>query len=143
MILDWKAPRTRTWHRSRLARKAGNFDQAVSDIAAELHAAAAPEEKVRLLLTNRGFLLPTASAILTVLYPDIFTVYDVRVCNTLHDFHKLGSRRWSLKTWGEYQRFISAVRHAAPQGLTLRDCDRWLWGQDKRERLLRELAESA
>ena len=81
-----------------------------------------------MLLTNWGFLLPTASAILTVLYPDIFTVYDSRVCDTLRDFHNLGGRKWSSKTWGEYQRFISAVRHAAPQGLTLRDCDRWLSG---------------
>jgi hypothetical protein len=142
LILDWKAPRARTKHRSRLAKKAGSFGRAVSEIAAELRAATTPEEKLRLLLTNWGFQLPTATAVLTVLYPDIFSVYDIRVCNMLRDFHKLGSRKWSSKTWEEYQRFISAVRGEAPPGLSLRDCDRWLWGKDKRERLFRELRES-
>ena len=141
LILDWKAPRARTLHRSRLASIAGSFNRAASEIAAELHAATAPEEKLGLLLTKWGFQLPTATAILTVLYPDMFTVYDRRVCNTLSAFHKLGGMKWSPKTWGEYQRFISAVRDAAPQGLSLRDCDRWLWGQDKQKALLMELAE--
>jgi hypothetical protein len=143
LILDWKAPRARTQHRSRLASIAGSFNRAASAIAGELHAATAPEEKLGLLLTKWGFRLPTASAILTVLYPDMFTIYDVRVCNTLRAFHKLGSMKWSPKTWGEYQRFIGAVRDAAPQGLSLRDCDRWLWGRDKQKALLSELAEPA
>ena len=100
LILDWKAPRARTKHRSRLASIAGSFSRAASEIAAELHAAPAPEEKLGLLLTKWGFQLPTASAILTVLYPDMFTVYDRRVCNTLPAFHKLGSMKWSPKASG-------------------------------------------
>ena len=141
LILDWKAPRARRRHRSRLARIAGSFENAVNEIAADVRAATAPEERLGALLTKWGFRLPTASAILTVLYPDMFTVYDVRVCNALRAFHKLGGITWSPKTWREYQRFIGAVRDAAPQGLSLRDCDRWLWGRDKQKVLLSELAE--
>jgi hypothetical protein len=86
-----------------------------------------------------GFRLPTASAILTVLYPDIFTMYDIRVCDTLQAFHQLGSMKWSSAAWREYQRFLGAVRDAAPRGLSLRDCDRWLWGKDKWETLRNEI----
>jgi hypothetical protein len=141
LILDWKAPRARTRHRSRLARIGGSFNAAVNQIAADLHGATGPEQQLELLLTKWGFRLPTASAILTVLYPEKFTIYDIRVCNALHAFHRLGGMKWSPAAWGEYQRFVGAVRDAAPQGLSLRDCDRWLWGQDKRETLRNELLE--
>jgi hypothetical protein len=126
----------------RLARIGGSFKAAVSEIAADLHGATGPEQRLGLLLTKWGFRLPTASAILTVLFPDVFTIYDIRVCNALDAFHKLGGMTWSPKAWEEYQRFICAVRDAAPQGLSLRDCDRWLWGQDKRGTLRNELIES-
>jgi hypothetical protein len=140
LILDWKAPRARTRHRARLARVAGSFSAAVKNIAVELRAATGPEQQLELLSTKWGFRLPTASAILTVLYPDIFTVYDIRVCNTLNAFHQLSDTKWSRTVWREYQRYTVAVRNAAPEGLSLRDCDRWLWGRDKREALRKELA---
>lgn len=143
LILDWKAPRARTRHHSRLTRIAGSFNAAVKMIAADLYAATNAEQQLGLLSTKWGFRLPTASAILAVLRPDTFTIYDIRVCNTLHAFHRLGDMKWSPKAWQEYQRFVVAVRAAAPQGLSLRDCDRWLWGENKRETLLNELAQRA
>jgi hypothetical protein len=141
LILDWKASRARTKHRARLAGISGSFKAAVKEIASDLHAAAGPEQQLELLMTEWGFRLPTATAILTILYPDIFTIYDIRVCNALDAFHEL-DRKWSPKLWGDYQRFIDAVRDDAPQGLSLRNCDRWLWGRDKRETLRNELVES-
>jgi len=110
-------------------------------IAADLRMATDPEQQLGLLLTKWGFRLQTASAILAVLYPDTFTIYDIRVCNSLCAFHQLGDMKWSPRAWQEYQRFVVAVRDAAPEGLSLRDCDRWLWGKNKREALLKELAE--
>ena len=41
--------------------------------------------------------------------------------------------------WDEYQRF-TAVYLAAPAGLSLRDCDRWLWGKSKQRQLAGEIA---
>ncbi len=140
VILDWKAPRVRKRHRLRLAGIAGSFNAAVAEIAADLQAAMGPEQQLGLLLTKWRFRLPTASTILTVLYPERFTIYDIRVCKALHDFRRLGGRRWSPKLWSEYQRFVDAVRAAAPEGLSLRDCDRWLWGKDKQATLRSELA---
>ncbi len=142
LILDWKASRARTRHHSRLAQIAGSFNAAAHMIAADLRAAATPEQQLELLFKKWKFKLPTASAILTVLCPDTFTIYDIRVCNTLGAFHQLGGKPWSPDTWHEYQRFVIAVRDAAPQGLSLRDCDRWLWGQNKQETLLKELAKA-
>lgn len=140
LILDWKSPRARTRHRDRLIRIAGSFNEAVSRLAAGLHTATDAEQQLGFLLTDWEFKLPTASAILAVLYPETFTVYDIRVCDALGDFHRLGNMNWSPALWQEYQRFLNAVRDAAPQCLTLRDCDRTIWGQNKRDQLLKELA---
>jgi hypothetical protein len=59
VILDWKSSRARTRHRSRLAGIGGSFEAAVKQIAAGLHAATGPEQRLELLLTTWGFRLPT------------------------------------------------------------------------------------
>jgi len=92
-----------------------------------------------LLAKSWSFAFPTATAILTVLYPERFTVYDIRVYDALGDFYRLGSRRWSERSWADYCNFIAAVRSSVPANLSLRDADRWLWGQDKRKALHGEL----
>ena len=80
LILDWKSPRARTRHGRRLAeRDKGSFSAAVMQIAAGFRAATAPEQRMRLLIETWGFRVPTASAILAILYPDEFTIYDVGV----------------------------------------------------------------
>ena len=141
LIIDWKAPRARTKHLSRLARNGGGtFTLATQRIAADLYSAVGPEQRLEVLMTKWDFRLPTASALLSVLYPDMFTVYDVRVCRMIGDFEKLGDRNWSAETWREYQQFKAEVRKHAPPNFTLRDCDRWLWGKDKQKTLIAEIA---
>ncbi len=70
-----------------------------------------------------------ASAILTVLYPDEFSVYDVRVCGELGGFSELSNITKFERLWPRYLEFLQAVERAAPEGLTLRDKDRYLWGK--------------
>jgi hypothetical protein len=82
-------------------------------LAADLHRAPDAERRLKLMMKEWGFRLPTASAILAVLYPKEFTVYDFRVCNALGDFDRLGGRRWSQNLWDEYRRFTAAVRSKA------------------------------
>ena len=58
---------------------------------------------------------------------------------------KLGSlgaanAKWSDDLWHKYQQYVGRVRAMAPSGLNLRDCDRWLWDQDKQRDLQKELA---
>ena len=58
LILDWKASRARTRHRVRLAKIAGSFNAAANEIAADLHAATGPEQKLGLLLSKWDFRTP-------------------------------------------------------------------------------------
>jgi hypothetical protein len=145
LILIWKAERAKTRHKRRLAKTAGSFAAAVKEVAASLHAAPAPGARLKLLMDKWQFLLPTASAILTVLYPEEFTIYDWRVCDELGGFHEIAKRRvfsdelWPV-FWADYQHFMKAVKAAAPGELSLRDADRYLWGRSVYRSINKELS---
>ncbi len=131
-IVIWKANRAK----SKIARKLLNhppghadLDAAVAALVTEIVSAANDRERLAVLIEGWGFRLPMASAILTVLYPENFSVYDVRVCDTLGNFHTVADSGNFDKLWLGYQRFLSAVKASAPQHLSLRDKDRWLWGK--------------
>jgi hypothetical protein len=152
LILDWKASRARTTHLDRLKKAKGaegSFEVATRKIAAALAAAVGPKERMGALMSKPWeFRLATASAILAVLYSDDFTIYDARVCKVLRDeergdFDALGNRAWSDGLWDDYQRFTATVCLAAPSGLSLRDCDRWLWGKSRQKQLAEEIASKA
>ena len=81
-----------------------------------------------------------ASAILTVLYPNDFTVYDIRVCDMLSDFHSLANKIQFESIWAGYERYVTAVREKAPAELSLRDKDRWLWGKSFVKQLTEDIA---
>lgn len=87
------------------------------------------EEQLSFVMVEWGFLLPMATAILTVLNPEEFTIYDTRVCESLGDFEKLANKTKFETIWDGYQNFRNAVRNHAPSHLSLRDQDRYLWGQ--------------
>ena len=135
-IVVWKANRAK----SKVARRlleAGfpDLSSAVAALAHDIGEAPDPKERLRVLLGRWGFRLPMASAILTVLYPDEFTVFDVRVCESLGDDGSLSHRVNFESVWSGYAAFIDRVRNAAPQCLSLRDQDRWLWGKSFAEQL--------
>jgi hypothetical protein len=150
LMLDWKAPRARTRQLQRLVEieKTGSFEAATAKIATAIANDVSPEQRLRKLMQDWGFLLPTASAILSVLYPEEFTIYDIRICDALcaagrGDFHKLANlapsdRRWS-KLWQSYQQFVDAVRKDTPPGQSLRERDRLLWGADKQRQMQTEI----
>ncbi len=128
-ILHWKAPRAKTKHLARLQGSSRNVDDMARELAADITKATSNKAKLEMLLSEPWeFRLPTASAILTVLYPNDFTVYDRRVAKELGDdfvgLHHLRAK----KVWPRYEAFLAAVRAAMPQP-TLRDADRYLWGR--------------
>jgi hypothetical protein len=86
-----------------------------------------------------GFYLPTASAILTVLWPEEFTVFDIRVCDELKEFHHLAHAE-AERVWPDYCRYREAVHRAVPSSLSLRDKDRLLWGRSAASQLERDIA---
>jgi len=91
-------------------------------------------------MTTWKFPLPTASAVLTILYPEDFTVYDIRVVGQLKDFGRLASLPFSDRMWNEYLRYKKAVEASTPDDLSLRDKDRWSWGKSLYEQCAAEIA---
>lgn len=140
-ILIWKANRAKNFARNRLIEKSEDktFQGAVNKIASDLRRATDGKERLKILMTRYGFRLPTATAIASVLYPNDFTIYDIRVCDIISDFHKLGSKIFSDELWDGYQKFIQAVKHNTPPGYSLRDRDRYLWGKSLYEQIKEEI----
>src|SRR6266851_3825141 len=84
-IVIWKANRAKTAIKRKLAKRGKNLAEAVHKLTRQIHQAASDEERLRIFLSKDwAFGLAMASAILTVLYPDRFTVYDVRVRGQLN-----------------------------------------------------------
>ena len=136
-IVIWKANRAKTKVAKRLL---GNTDKTLDEVVVELTkkiaAQGTPKDKMRLLMFGGiRFRLPMASAILTVLYPDEFTVYDYRVCEALGGFGNLTNITNIDKLWEGYSAFKSAVVSNSPPELSLRDRDRYLWGKSFRDQL--------
>jgi hypothetical protein len=132
-IVIWKANRAK----SKIARKllhsadpqCDDLDAIVRSLTALLYAAPDSKSRLRILLCDWGFALPMATAILTVLWPGDFTVYDTRVCEQLGGFHDLRYRSDFERVWEGYELFVARVRSEAPQGFSLRDQDRFLFGK--------------
>lgn len=143
MLLIWKANRAKSYHRERLKKKAlGSFERAVSQIASSLWSCRDRKERVRILIEDWEFSLPTATAILAILYPAEFTVYDYRVCAEVnHQYRPYLS--FSDFLWADYEEFQKKVEGEAPSGLCLRDKDRFLTARSFRKGIVRECDEGA
>jgi hypothetical protein len=129
-IVIWKANRSK----SRVARRLlahghDDLESAVTDLLVAIENAQGNRERLRTLIQTWGFRLPMASAILTVLFPDDFTVYDVRVCRELGDFKDAQYKTKFEALWERYSGYLARVRQAAPHLSSLRDKDRYLWGK--------------
>ena len=138
-IVIWKANRAKSKIAERLLKKYGNPETAVQSLTSGISQQQNAEDRLRYLMKEGGFHLPMASAILSILYPNDFTIYDVRVCGILGEFHNLGNRANFKNLWHEYQAFKRAVEEAAPSELNLRDKDRYLWGKSFYEQLMKDV----
>jgi hypothetical protein len=139
MIVIWKANRAKRRIRNRLNGHTGGFKTAVKKIGKALAGSRDPMRRLEILMTDWEFRLPMATAILTVLYPTEFSVYDMRVCEQLNEFNELSGRKFSPQLWEGYQRFLEKVKLAGPPELSLRDKDRYLWGCSFYEGVLSDL----
>ncbi len=130
-IIIWKANRSKSKIRTKLQKlfRTKDNDEAVKKLTQAVFHAQAPKEKLKYLMMECGFRLPMASAILTVLYPEEFTVYDVRVCGILKGFQDLQNKTKFERIWNGYLEFKNAVINAATEESNLRDKDRLLWGK--------------
>jgi hypothetical protein len=138
-IIIWKANRAKSKIAKRLLTRFLDLETAARTLTAAAYKAPIAEQRLLILLGGFGFGLPMATAILSMLYPDEFTVYDVRVCEQLNRFQNLGNRT-PARVWPEYQQYRQAVLDTAPTGLSLRDADRYLWARSTADQLRGQIA---
>jgi hypothetical protein len=139
-IVIWKAKRAKSKVSRRLLDVGFVLPSAVAELTRDVGKFPEPKERLRVLIQKWRFRLPMASAILTVLYPEEFTVYDARVCETMGDFASLSPSRVNFESlWEGYTRFVDRVQTVGLAGLSLRDKDRWLWGKSVAEQLTRDI----
>lgn len=144
-IVIWKANRAKSIVAKRLLAHGNgqaNFGVAVGSLLTAISEAKDQKGRLSVLIEGWGFRLPMASAILTVLYPEDFTVYDIRVCNVLGDFKDVQNKTNFATLWERYSAYVIAVRNAAPECSTLRDKDRFLWGKSLANQLQSDIQSS-
>ncbi|MCK9400661.1 MAG: hypothetical protein M0Q51_11805 [Bacteroidales bacterium] len=139
-VIIWKANRSKSTIAKRLLKKEHkSLEEACKELTSQIHQAPTEKEKMKVLMDEWGFLLPMSTAILTVLYPDSFTVYDTRVCQMLGKYHTLKDISNLDKLWETYQEFIKDVKKATPGIKSLRDKDRFLWGKSFHDQLKKDI----
>jgi len=122
-IIIWKANRAKTRIRTRLLSKNNNLERTIKELTGDIFKEQEDIKKLGILLKKWKFYLPMATAILTVLYPDNFTIYDKRVCGQI-SFKETNSRK------KYYYDFLPRIKEITQrQDLSLRDADRYLWGK--------------
>lgn len=139
-IVIWKANRAKSKVAERLlSQDHSDLSQAVSALIGNIAKAQGEKARMKVLVSDWGFRLPMASAILTVLYPNAFTVYDVRVCEVLGNYRSAQYRTNFDALWSEYEGYIDAVKKAVAENYELREKDRWLWGKSFSEQLQEDI----
>jgi len=139
-IVIWKANRAKTKIAKRLlAHSYTDLEDAARGLTAGIAQQSSSKERLRYLWESWGFRLPMGTAILTVLYPDDFTVYDQRVCDSLGEFHNLNNITKFENVWPGYEEYRREVEMSTPTQLSLRDKDRYLWGKSFHHQLGKDI----
>lgn len=134
-ILIWKAERAKFLNARKIMNKdrSKTFDENVKILTSKISSASSDLERT-IILFDWKFRIATASAILTVLYPKRFTVYDYRVVEReeLKRFKNFGSEKPERKAV-RYLEFIETVKALTLERefKDLRSRDRYLWGRSR------------
>lgn len=120
-IVIWKSNRAKTAIKRRLLKIHNNLQETVKELTNDIYKATTNDERLGILLGKWRFQLPMASAILTVLYPEEFSIYDERVRK------QLGMNAFSSKK-KYFTEFLPKLK-AVDAYKNLRDKDRYLWGK--------------
>lgn len=145
-IIIWKANRAKSRLAKRLIAKAGNLELAAEQFTTALFRPNTAMQRLIIARDEWGFYLPMASAILSVLWPADFTVFDYRACEQLVslgqvDFSRIDNISSTVRLWPKYEEYREAVKRAVPQYGTLREKDRFLWGRSAAHQLAADIAD--
>lgn len=131
-IIIWKANRAKSKIAQLLHRRFNNLDDAAYTITSRLNNQNINDYERFKYLLDLGFRLPMLTAILAVLYPDRFLVYDYRICSNpeMNEFKNLENEVKNKELYySRYLKYMEAVIENTPSRLTLRQKDQYLWGK--------------
>jgi len=135
-IVIWKANRAKSRVADKLRDVSGedNLEQICKKLSTEIWKAKEEKDKMKILISDWHFRLPMASAILTILYPELFTVYDYRAAEQTGNGSKLVNKTSFDAIWDGYVEFRCKVNEIG-KGSTMREKDRYLFGKSRMEDL--------
>lgn len=128
-IVIWKANRAKSKIANRLCKVEPDLELCCRKLTQGLFQSTSHKDRLKLLVSDYGFRLPMSSAILSVFYPDDFSVYDIRVCETFPQFSNLVNTSNFENLWVGYSNYIQAVKTYNPAELNLVDKDHLIWGK--------------
>ena len=105
--------------------------KSIKEITSDIYRENNRERKVAILTKINGVGIPIASAILSVCYPNDFTISDYRVVSALNrrgNTENLANPSSSIPSYSKYLDLCIEV--AKRENVSLRDLDRCLWGYD-------------
>jgi thermostable 8-oxoguanine DNA glycosylase len=130
-IVTWKSNRSKTKVRKGLNRSAEEVMRAV-------HTKTDDRGRLEKLIEIGGIGIPIASAVLTVCYPDRFTVLDYRAWETLRELGRVTAVRMPTRPEGYFDTYLKACQALAHENsMTLRELDHALWGWSLRKDILK------
>lgn len=128
-IVIWKSPRAKTKIRNGLLEKRKSIFKITSDI----FRAKKREDKLKVLTKTPGIGIPIASAILTICYPNCFTIVDYRARASLKEFGEEIKGDPTTKTY-PYKPYFDYLKKckvlSQKYKISLRNFDRILWAKN-------------
>ncbi len=141
-IVIWKANRAK----SKVAKKFDpntSLDTAIRKLTSSIYHKSTNKAKLSVLMNDYEFRLPISSAILSVLYQNEFSIYDIRVCDMLKEqfhtdyYHKL--KNWTFeRLWVGYEDYLRKTLEVSGK-TTYREADKYLWSKSFYTQLLVDL----
>lgn len=128
VIIIWKRNASKT----KIINGIKTDRRTISEITLKISGAKMREQRLDALLSPKipGIGIAIASAILTVCYPDDFTIADHRARTSLKNFGEevIGNPTTKISSYFEYLDKCKKLAHK--HNLSLRDFDRILWAKD-------------
>lgn len=131
-IIIWKANRAKSKIAKRFSRDI-SLETSIREMTSSIYRQSTPKAKLAVLMNDYGFRLPISSAILSVLYKDDFSVYDIRVCNILDEEYKI--RKYHNiqnllfdRLWVGYEDYLRKILEVSGKK-EYREADKYLWGK--------------
>ena len=138
-IVIWKANRAKSKVAYRIRSKEQDLEKAIMEITQSIYQATDDKQRLFILMEVWKLRLPMSTAILSVLYPDRFTVYDYRVCEQIGEYRDLGNKINFDSIWMGYCQYKDSVHEFFASEDQLREKDKCLWGKSFHDDLMEDI----